>query len=88
MEDVAHSLKLEIRHNTDPPQPGMGSAIFFHIRRGPERMTAGCATMKRKDLIELIQWLNPAASPHCVLLPRHEYLARKSTWKLPSPRGW
>ena len=66
MGDQAHSLKLEIRHNADPPRPGMGSAIFFHIRRGPERRTAGCTTMKREDLEALIRWLDPEAAPHLV----------------------
>jgi len=32
---------IEIRHNSDPPVPGAGSAIFFHIRRGVNRPTTG-----------------------------------------------
>lgn len=83
MGDQAHSLKLEIRHNADPPRPGMGSAIFFHIRRGPERRTAGCTTMKREDLEALIRWLDPEAAPHLVLLPRSDYLALRTPWRLP-----
>ena len=81
--DHAHSLKLEIRHNADPPQPGMGSAIFFHIRRGPDRSTAGCTTMKEEDLVALVRWLDPRALPHLVLLPRADYQALKAAWGLP-----
>ena len=33
--DFAYRWLVEIRHNSDPPVPGAGSAIFFHIRRGP-----------------------------------------------------
>ena len=32
--DFAYHWLIEIRHNSDPPVPGAGSAIFFHIRRG------------------------------------------------------
>src|SRR5581483_10128289 len=32
--DFAYRWLVEIRHNSDPPVPGHGSAIFFHIRRG------------------------------------------------------
>jgi L,D-peptidoglycan transpeptidase YkuD (ErfK/YbiS/YcfS/YnhG family) len=83
MEDHAHSLKLEIRHNADPPVPGMGSAIFFHIRRGPDRSTAGCTTMKQEDLVALIGWLDPQAAPHLVLLPQAEYRELGEQWRLP-----
>ena len=35
--DFAYHWLIEIRHNSDPPVPGAGSAIFFHIRRGVNR---------------------------------------------------
>ncbi len=37
--DFAYQWLVEIRHNSDPPVPGAGSAIFFHIRRGLNRPT-------------------------------------------------
>ncbi|MEP6937918.1 MAG: hypothetical protein ABI871_07605, partial [Chthoniobacterales bacterium] len=40
--DFAYRWLVEIRHNSDPPVAGEGSAIFFHIRRGVDRPTAGC----------------------------------------------
>ena len=42
--DFAYRWLVEIRHNSDPPKPGDGSAIFFHIRRtkdGELRPTSG-----------------------------------------------
>ncbi|MEM7387039.1 MAG: L,D-transpeptidase family protein, partial [Verrucomicrobiota bacterium] len=81
--DFAYKWLLEIRHNSDPPKAGFGSAIFFHIRRGADRTTAGCTTMKESDLTRLISWLRPSAAPHYVLLPRAEYKARQATWRLP-----
>jgi L,D-peptidoglycan transpeptidase YkuD (ErfK/YbiS/YcfS/YnhG family) len=83
--DFAYRWLIEIRHNADPPIPGAGSAIFFHIRRGPQRPSAGCTTMAESDLIQLVRWLRKEAQPHYALLPRTEYLARWETWGMPPP---
>ena len=83
--DFAYRWLVEIRHNEDPPVPGYGSAIFFHIRRGPDTPSAGCTTMAESDLVRLIRWLRSDANPHYVCLPRSEYLARWQSWGLPSP---
>ena len=44
--DFAYRWLVEIRHNADQPEPGAGSAIFFHIRRGENRPTSGCTTIR------------------------------------------
>ncbi len=84
--DFAYRWLLEIRHNSDPPVSGAGSAIFFHIRRGTQRPSAGCTTMAESNLIQLIRWLRAEQRPHYALLPREEYLARWQAWGLPDPR--
>jgi L,D-peptidoglycan transpeptidase YkuD (ErfK/YbiS/YcfS/YnhG family) len=84
--DFAYHWLIEIRHNSDPPVPGFGSAIFFHIRRGPTRPSAGCTTMAESDLVTVVKWLRTADEPHYVCLPRSEYLARWQTWGLPDPK--
>jgi L,D-peptidoglycan transpeptidase YkuD (ErfK/YbiS/YcfS/YnhG family) len=81
--DFAYRWLVEIRHNADPPVPGAGSAIFFHIRRGPQRPSAGCTTMAESDLVTLIRWLRADAKPTYVLLPREEYAAKAKMWGLP-----
>ena len=81
--DSAYKWMLEIRHNQKPAAPGYGSAIFFHVRRGPTTPTAGCTTMAESNLIRLIQWLDPKASPHYVLLPEKDYQALRGPWRLP-----
>ena len=81
--DSAYKWMLEIRHNQHPAAPGYGSAIFFHVRRGPDKPSAGCTTMAEADLTRLLRWLDPAASPHYVLLPRADYAALRGTWGLP-----
>ena len=81
--DFAYRWLVEIRHNSDPPVPGHGSAIFFHIRRGVRRPTAGCTTMAEGNLVRLIQWLRAPANPCYALLPRKEYEKLVKTWNLP-----
>ncbi|MCB1227539.1 MAG: L,D-transpeptidase family protein [Verrucomicrobiales bacterium] len=81
--DAAYTWMLEIRHNQQPVVPGAGSAIFFHVRRGPDRPSSGCTTMRQEDLEALLRWLDPAASPYYVLLPREDYLALRGSWRLP-----
>ena len=69
----------------DPPVANAGSVIFFHIRRGPDRKTAGCTVMTEDDLTTMIRWLRASRKPHYVLLPWPEYKARVETWGLPQP---
>jgi L,D-peptidoglycan transpeptidase YkuD (ErfK/YbiS/YcfS/YnhG family) len=83
--DFAYRWLVEIRHNSDPPVPGFGSAIFFHIRRGPKRPSAGCTTMAEGALVELICWLRPNANPEYVCLPKSDYLNRWKALGLPDP---
>ncbi len=83
--DFAYHWLIEIRHNADPPIPGDGSAIFFHIRRGVDRPTTGCTTMAEEHLVHVIKWLRAAKNPCYVLLPEAEYKAKWRAWNLPSP---
>ncbi len=83
MGDDAYKWMLEIKHNPPPAVPGQGSAIFFHVRRGPTRPSAGCTTMAQENLEAMIRWLNPNASPYYVLLPKADYAALRGAWKLP-----
>ena len=86
--DFAYRWLLEIRHNSDPPAPGAGSAIFFHIRRGVNRPTAGCTTMAEQDLVKIITWMRAARHPCYALLPSAEYDKKWQSWHLPQPESW
>ncbi|HEY5813367.1 MAG TPA: L,D-transpeptidase family protein, partial [Terrimicrobiaceae bacterium] len=57
LNDPPHRWLVEIRHNADPPVPNAGSAIFFHIQRGPNRSSAGCTVMPEASILRLIKWL-------------------------------
>ena len=69
----------------DPPVPGAGSAIFFHIRRGVNRPTTGCTTMAEQDLIQMIKWLRASKNPSYALLTAHDYSTKWQEWNLPPP---
>ncbi len=84
--DAAYEFLIEVRHNADPPVPGFGSAIFFHIRRGEDRPSSGCTVMTRSNLIKVIQWLRADAKPHYVILPKAEYDRYQAAWNLPAFR--
>jgi L,D-peptidoglycan transpeptidase YkuD (ErfK/YbiS/YcfS/YnhG family) len=81
--DAAYEFRIEIRHNADPPVPGFGSAIFFHIRRGEDRPSSGCTVMARPELIKVIQWLREDRNPYYVILPKAEYDRYQESWGLP-----
>jgi L,D-peptidoglycan transpeptidase YkuD (ErfK/YbiS/YcfS/YnhG family) len=81
--DAAYKWMLEIRHNQNPAWPGYGSAIFFHVRRGPDKPSAGCTTMAVEDLERMLRWLKTDSYPHYVLLPEAEYQSLRAAWRLP-----
>lgn len=81
--DAAYKWLFEIRHNTHPATPGYGSAIFFHVRRGPTTPSAGCTTMAVENLEAMIRWVRSDKNPYYVLLPQSEYAKVKKAWRLP-----
>lgn len=83
--DFAYHWLIDIKHNSDPPVPGAGSAIFFHIRRGENRPTTGCTTMPEPELVKIIGWLRAAKHPCYALLPAAEYEKKWRDWNLPPP---
>ncbi|MEP6809288.1 MAG: L,D-transpeptidase family protein [Chthoniobacterales bacterium] len=83
--DFAYRWIIDIRHNSDPPVAGAGSAIFFHIRRGLTRPTSGCTSMAEENLVRVIQWLRAARNPCYALLPTQAYAEKWQAWNLPPP---
>jgi L,D-peptidoglycan transpeptidase YkuD (ErfK/YbiS/YcfS/YnhG family) len=58
-----------IAYNTDPVTPGRGSAMFVHDDVGSA--TNGCVSLQRGDLVTLLRWLTPAATPRITIAVRH-----------------
>ena len=65
-EDGAYDLGLMIGHNPDRVAGG-GSCIFLHIWKGPGQGTSGCTALRREDVREILQALDPAGEPRLVL---------------------
>lgn len=56
----------------DPPVPGEGSCVLFHLER-KGKPTVGCTSLSAKRLDALIAWLKPKAKPVYVLMTREQY---------------
>lgn len=54
-QDDAYDIIVILGHNDAPPQPGKGSAIFFHLSEG--KPTAGCIAVDRADMLRLLPLL-------------------------------
>lgn len=80
--DERYLLAAEIKHNTDPVEPGAGSCIFLHVWAGPGQGTAGCTAMALPELLRLLQWLKADASPCLVQLPGDTYADLRIPWGL------
>lgn len=80
--DVRYQQGLVIEHNPRNV-PGQGSCIFAHLWRTPGEATAGCTAMPAARMQSLLAWLQPAAKPRFVLLPRAQYQQLQVAWQLP-----
>lgn len=61
--DDLYKYAVVIEYNTDPVVPGLGSAIFLHVWRGPNEPTAGCVAMGEADLLRFLRWLDIRQNP-------------------------
>lgn len=57
---VQYAYAALIDYNTDPVAAGAGSAIFLHCGSS---YTAGCVSISREKMLDLLLWLDPGQSP-------------------------
>ena len=62
-DDDLYKYGIVIEYNTDPVIKGNGSAIFLHVWKGEGIPTAGCVAISEENIIKILGWLDPAASP-------------------------
>jgi L,D-peptidoglycan transpeptidase YkuD (ErfK/YbiS/YcfS/YnhG family) len=62
-DDDLYKYGIVIEYNTSPIIKGNGSAIFLHIWKAKGIPTAGCVAVSEEDIIKILDWLDPAASP-------------------------
>ena len=53
--DRLYNIVVEIGHNDNPPVPGMGSAVFLHLKRPERDYTAGCGGFNDDDLKHILK---------------------------------
>jgi len=63
---ISYRYLAVIDYNTHPIVPGRGSGIFLHVSAsgGP---TLGCVSLPRPQLVTVLRWFDPAASPQVVI---------------------
>lgn len=59
--DPLYDLVIVTGWNWPVAEPGRGSAIFIHARRGPGHPTAGCVALRRDHLLAIARVLSPRA---------------------------
>ena len=53
--DHLYDFIVEIDHNTSPRNAGRGSAVFLHLARPNFSPTAGCVSMTRSAMLQLLR---------------------------------
>jgi len=83
-QDHRYELGAVIAHNSAQPVAGAGSCVFMHVWEAPGMPTAGCTAMSLDDMMTLAGWLDGAAVPLLVQLPRAAYERLQAAWRLPA----
>tara|TARA_B100000676_G_scaffold301900_1_gene349771 strand:- start:1504 stop:2019 length:516 start_codon:yes stop_codon:yes gene_type:complete len=58
-EDGLYDLIVVLGHNDDPPEPGAGSAIFWHVAWPDYEPTEGCVAIPCDELVEILKGCGP-----------------------------
>jgi L,D-peptidoglycan transpeptidase YkuD (ErfK/YbiS/YcfS/YnhG family) len=58
-DDHLYDFIVEIDHNTQPAIAGRGSAVFLHLARPNFSPTAGCVSMTKSAMLQLLRRIGP-----------------------------
>jgi L,D-peptidoglycan transpeptidase YkuD (ErfK/YbiS/YcfS/YnhG family) len=58
-DDHLYDFIIEIDHNISPRIAGRGSAVFLHLARPSFSPTAGCISMKKSAMLQLLRQIGP-----------------------------
>ena len=53
--DELYNIIIDLGYNDNPPLPGLGSAIFIHVKTPASCLTEGCIALSQADLLEILQ---------------------------------
>jgi len=68
-KDNQYKYGVTVAHNRDAIAL-RGSCIFLHIEKERNHTTAGCTSMKEKDLKFIINWLDEKKNPILIQIPK------------------
>ena len=66
-DDNLYKYGIIIEYNTNPVIKSYGSAIFFHVWRGGNMATEGCVAVSEENIIRILSWLDPQATPLIIM---------------------
>jgi len=66
--DHVYDIVIVVGYNDSPPIPPRGSAIFIHLMNDDQTPTAGCITLSRGDLIDILGEINSSTQ---LVIPLH-----------------
>ena len=65
--DPLYKYALVVDYNSAPVVRDLGSAIFMHVERTAGAATAGCVTLAERELLQVMEWLDPADHPQVLV---------------------
>ncbi|MBN8432005.1 hypothetical protein JF535_14225 [Microbulbifer salipaludis] len=81
--DQQYKKGIFVAHNP-ANVPGAGSCIFVHLWKAAGSATAGCTAMGEPEMDTVLKWLQADQQPVYLALPRQQYRALQSQWRLPA----
>lgn len=67
--DHQYKYGLVVVHNNQQIKK-RGSCIFLHIEKESNHPTSGCTSMKEKDLLKILKWLDTEKDPILIQVPK------------------
>ena len=69
-KDHQYKYGLVVVHNQQQEKK-RGSCIFLHIEKESDHPTVGCTSMKEKDLLKILKWLDKGKNPILIQVPKN-----------------
>ncbi|MDX1908043.1 MAG: L,D-transpeptidase family protein [Bacteroidia bacterium] len=82
-KDDLYEWGVFVAHNYPDSRSAAGSCIFLHVWNPTGNGTAGCTSMDKQQMKDLIAWLDPVHKPLLVQMPADQYPAFRSQLGLP-----
>lgn len=68
-EDGQYKYGLVVIHNNAQIKK-RGSCIFLHVQKAENAPTVGCTSMKEKDILKILKWLDRDKDPILIQVPK------------------